>query len=104
MDVFLGSDGKSENLRRDARVLQLLKVPEVSCTRRDSSSDLRPCAGTVACDLCSLLDLMGSAGAGLVVESTCTVTLVAQVLIFLLPLHVSLRTKILIWEILAHLT
>ena len=55
MDVFLGSDGKSENLRRDARVLQLLKVPEVSCTRRDSSSDLRPCAGTVACDLCSLL-------------------------------------------------
>lgn len=102
--MFLGSNGKSENLRRDACVLQLLKVPGVSCTRRDSSSDLRPCAGTVARDLCSRLDLMGSAGAGLVGESTYTVTLVAQVLIFLLPLHVSSRTKIFIWEFLAHVT
>lgn len=80
------------------------EVPELSCMRRGSGSNLSPWAVTVARDLCSLLDLMGSAGAGLVVESTYAVTLVAQVLIFLLPFHVSLRTKILIWKILAHIT
>lgn len=46
------------------------EVPELSCTRRGSGSNLSPRAATVARDLCSLLDLMGSAGAGLVVKST----------------------------------
>ena len=71
---------------------------------RTAAPNLSPCAVTMAHDLCSLLDLMDSAGAGLVDESTYTVTLVVQVLIFLLPFHVSLRTKILIWKNFAHIT